>query len=607
MRHQGQTFQALSALALMCALAGPAFTQVTPRFTLDQDASVAPGGTATLDLFVSGGPADTAALNFTISIADDAGANLLSGPITATKAAGVPGDMVFETNNPSRTGGVELRGVLYAPAGSNSTVDLSGNEVPVAVISLPISAEAAASQTVTVRLDQVGGDGDGFDDADNGFTGLVGISNAAGQSIVPGNAAANEERPLDPTLLSSTVTVEGVQLPDPASRTFAATGETSIGDAESRWEYANDPQGGLPATSGAPLVISVDSDARFGNLRTRNLNSQRWPSSVDGQASTFFVKWTYSSDAAQPWLVPQVRLRAASAGSIVSFLNLLQEQPTSNQGVLEAVPPVVVPFNNTDYEGMVAYYTPEFIKAGSENPWSFQFDVLSYAAGHSASLTGNDMMVNTIDIQEVPMDVLGAGTAVYEADYETSGVPDSFTSSSPFGFLGENTPPVTFDSTGGMTIIPVDGPREDGFFSFGTWEGQIPGFTIAADTVYSVTARVAAVAPAGGTLDEALTPNSRIRLRAGGRNDMVHEMLFSEDPARAQQFLDDTGQTGVTPWRPTADGRDFVSVVYFPQEFVGQDVKMFFDSYKLDGADNGGVKLEALTVRAHQMPDLDID
>ena len=63
--------------------------------------------------------------------------------------------------------------------------------------------------------------------------------------------------------------------------------------------------------------------------------------------------------------------------------------------------------------------------------------------------------------------------------------------------------------------------------------------------------------------------------------------------------------TGETVYLPTLDGREFITMVYFPggsSELQGKNVKVFFESFLFPNSGrSGGVRLEAIEVRRHAL------
>lgn len=143
--------------------------------------SAAPGGTATIEVFLSGAPSGVAAANFTVRLAATAGSQVRFDQATSTSPLQASG-FTYEFNRALSRSGVangtiqgnvvEFRGVLY-PSGGAVTTFGAGSSTKIAEIVVPIAAGASGSFQVELVS------------AVDSSVGLLGVSNASGASLVP--------------------------------------------------------------------------------------------------------------------------------------------------------------------------------------------------------------------------------------------------------------------------------------------------------------------------------------------------------------------------------------------------------------------------------------
>lgn len=177
-----KTRQAIGSLAIAASLllGGTASAQ---SFSFDNTVVKAPqGGTLNLGVFLSDVPQGVAAVNFTVRVSAGDAAKMDLASATSTSPQD-NAEFAYAYNSSlvrsSVTTGViqgnvvEFRGVIY-PEGDTFTPFAANARTRVATLSIPIQADAVGE----LRFELVS--------AIDGETGLLGVSNSAGESLVPG-------------------------------------------------------------------------------------------------------------------------------------------------------------------------------------------------------------------------------------------------------------------------------------------------------------------------------------------------------------------------------------------------------------------------------------
>jgi len=541
----------------------------TPTFRLE-DKTVQPGQTAELGLFVSGGVANTAALNVTINVTE--GADKLGGNITGVKSAALAA-YTFAENRPTAT---QYRAVIYAPS-SGVTPFNSTSEIQVATISVPVAANATDGM---IHLDiQNAFDADGV-------TGLTGLSDASGVSIhgseTPGASAAR-----------------GINVDNSMVMVEAVTGTTidfcPLNVLPAEWEFAQVIPFQTPvrlssaSVPGQGFSVTLQAKDTFGFLQTKDTDATVIPSPGDGQL--LHVLWTIGSNSASAYNLPTFRLRASARDASFTQEHIFQEGSAANNA------PVVMPVTGDgaprNFESV--FYCPASLTNNNPNVTSngiiLAYDILQFGAAGTNGSTGSRLDLKKIVYSSIDPAGLGAGTSVLNLDF-SAGDSHSFT---PIDFKPDGSVPgisaSNLSTTGGLNIEPIDAPVPDASqasglnFSFGIWEKLFDTasgepWEVAADTLYKVQFTVGSNAPA-------LNPSHTARLRfTVGDNDFTGTAIVNA--------IQDTS------FDPRGSGTTYTGFLRFPPTTVGLPVKVSYDVYWVAANTRGTITLKSLTVTAHE-------
>lgn len=282
--------------------------------------SGAPGETVNIPIYLDAA-GDVAGANFTVRVsqADDDKLDILGSTSSSGLASG---NFVYANNALSRSGAtggaitgdvVEHRGVLYSSVSPAETFN-AASQTQIATIQATIDPSATGS--VTLELVSA---------IDNN-TGLLGISDASGNSVVPGG----QTRPGGATLILD-ITSSGF----PISTDFQTTG------ADPNWTYeAILPVGGsLPvgtavAGEGAKIEGQVmDSFGFWYGHKDNPATVWRTPNTGMIYVTDFKMK----SDATG-FNVPPIRIRTDSGDSFYASYALFQDLPGNGADGVQVVP-----------------------------------------------------------------------------------------------------------------------------------------------------------------------------------------------------------------------------------------------------------------------------
>lgn len=576
---------ALGALLLAGGFSSSAFAQ-SPTFILEST-SAAPGQTAQVKVYLQDGPTDTSAINFTVSVPSGQ-ADLLSGNMTGAVAAGWTG-YASDQNAPSKT---EYRAVVYPASGSSPSAVNTTGKTHVWTINVPIASGAANGSQLNVNVRNT------FDT--DGITGLVGISNAAGQSIhgteTPGpnnvrgigaqNAVVSISTFGDTTVFPVDSGFEGFQgFPPfvklyPTREVIVDPGTIIPGETGVRVD--------ITGQAGQGINITSNSINYFGFFQTAG-NTQVSP----GENQVLVTKYVVGSTApaSDPRQTPTIRLRAnADNYAQVSIFQEAAADPA-------LVGDVVVPTAGNDRTLVNLVHAPASASNGTRDGFLLAFDVLAFGTGAA----GNVLTIKSLEVSAVNPANLGAGTTVYSHNFATSG-DDGFTGTANSGSIN----PVmasTLSTAGGLTITPADpDPSDANGFSFGRFE-KTTNWTVAANKIYRVQFNLASTATT-----PVQSNTARLRVNVGARADLG---LFDY----VNTAVVESGGPGVDQAElPTAGGRDYVTYLRIPNELAGKQVLLAFDGYKPSGGFdtsgdgipdlklNGSVVLRSVVVTEHDAP-----
>lgn len=539
----------------------------------DGPVAAAPGAAVTVPVYVSGGPADTAALNFTVSAS---GANLV-GQITGSKAPGLD-DFSYSDNSITRNGNEEYRGVLYAPTSGAGTINTSG-QTHIANLNFTISPSAPDGAQIVLYFARGGNDhGTPAFDTD-GMTALIGISNAAGQSIVPGGGDPAQTRP---ERVSGLVNVEADVDPDPIY-------EEDFEGQDLAWNFGQE----IPPTSlqqrmlfnnENPFRFQITNSNVFGFFTRQNTSATRFQAPEPNYVAN--VEFTFSTNQANKSVLPQFRIRANSGDNVLSHATNIQ----SVQGDRSFIPGLG---QQATASALLTVY-PEMMDGVGPDGFIASFDHLAFGTGFE----GIETFLHQVTIDGVAESALPAMSNVWSWNFRDMNMPaPAFTN----GFLVEAAGGSNVDfahTADGLSIDPngtfsigADGVGDldlaQGRFTqltypFGWWQGTAPDWVIEGDKAYRVDFTVAA---ANANLAEA--PTFRLRVRMS--NDFVAETLVSPVP----------GQGSLYP--APGDPITYRTYIAFPNDFNGATPTLFFDAYRLNNG-AGAVTLQDLTIQSFDHP-----
>ncbi|CAN5370667.1 hypothetical protein BH09SUM1_BH09SUM1_01920 [soil metagenome] len=565
-------------MLLAGSLAGAANAQ---SFRLES-VTAAPGDTAHVKVFVTAAE-PIAALNFTVSVsgADFAGIN---GSITGAKSSnGAISSFTYVDNSLNLGSEKQYRGVLYSTT-ANATFNAS-TEVQIATINVPISASLTDGGLIHLTLLN------SFDT--DGVTGLLGISNAAGQSLVVG---------ADPAT-SRPGKTDGLVTLDEINQNVDFTGGSTL---VAGWHYTQilptffqmlptaDPHSpsaeALPGTVSPTggLNVTINALNSFGFLET-DVNASPSPIILPQHPDSIMVySYTLASTGAAGHDYPTVRARSNAADFSFAQDAIYQEtQPASPA-------PVVVPTVGSGAKVLSgAIYVPATVLNGSgTNGLTTSLDFLTFASG----AVGTVASVSNFKANSVAISALTGETEVYNHDFSTGNTDGFVVTNSVL-----NTPggpyTTTSNSTAGLSLAPdsagflaYTAPGDSAptpgiyYLCFGWWEKVISSWTVATDKIYRVDFRLASTAT-----DIHNTPNARFRFTAG-LFDFVQEVVVESNSSDLSLY-------------PDADGTDYTAFVIIPNELAGSQVQVDFDMF-VDGSptQQGAVVLKSFHVRSYNRP-----
>ncbi len=532
-----------------------------PTFSIESTTG-APGENVPVNVFLSEGPADTAAYNFTVVFSNSG--QLASSNITGQMAPGLGTGFTYLDNSLTTSEGLEYRAVLYS---SGPSVHFnSAGQVHIATINVPLSPDAQPGQVIGLEFRNE------FDT--DGRTGLVGVSNAAGSSIVPGGVAPADARP---NAEGGTVTVEDSEIeydfrPGP--------------DLLDDWEFAqiipNPVSGDLTEgltgqqAAGTGFNITQDANNTFGFMQTRDEAASLVPSA--GPGNIMYHTWVFASDAERPRDVPAIRLRNIKGDQPWAQTHEYQ-QPSS---AIELVPTEAM----GDVEMTAVSWVPPARTGGdpARDGFILAFDILSFGV---TGVPDTVVTVKEVKVSYKSEDSLANEQLVYQHDYST-GDTDGFDPPNEAGIPGAILP-VTAISDVGLGVISSGPPgaldtntNQLEEFAFGWWERIVDEWIIEAGKIYRIDYSLGSTAP---TINEHIT--ARLRLTAG-ENDFIAVTVV------------DAGSEDISI--PSEGSRQLRAYVNFPDVLAGEPVKISFDGLQTNPAASGGIYFEELTVRSFDRP-----
>ncbi|MCC5875930.1 MAG: hypothetical protein JJU11_06900 [Candidatus Sumerlaeia bacterium] len=572
-------FRGLTILAIAGLMAAGGISQLAQAQTFSlENVTAEAGSTVDVQLFVSGGPTDTSALNFTVRF-DPEQVTGISG-VRGT-APGITNNYIYDQNTPSSS---EYRAVLYPDDNTIAPFSTSGN-AHVATLSVNLSSSLSDGEDVILTLANT------FDVDE--ITGLIGLSNSQGDSIVPGGAAPNQGRP---NAVNGTITITG-------------TGPLLDVDFTGREE--------IPDGFGFAEVIipfNPEAESRLGGQQTgsgyrvtvndRNPNPGRIADTLFGQVgllgnivpdagSMLLTSFDFSSNAPEPINSPYVRMNLRAQNNAYAVVVEIDE--TDDEA------PFLLSSNNEVKTQQSATYVPGFvidpIEFGGQTLEGFAvgFDVLNVHTPGARERAANGTYVDLrrIDIQQ--LEVPSEGTEVYN---------ETFGPENTGGLTGVIVEPVTnpvatgFTSQEGGLVVGFEWlPEEERTadiadalnFPLGWWSGRLNDFQIQSNKLYRIDVNVATDAA-----DTQFAHIFRIRAIAARGNEAV-----AGDYISVTSVVPDTQQVAA---RPTADGRTYTTIVKFPEEAVGQSMYFGLDVFSADTRTHGSIIFKNVTITELDMP-----
>lgn len=560
----GNTSTARATLLAGLVTLGAAFvpglaTAQGPTFIVES-AEGSPGATVPVRIFLAEGPTDTAAYNFTLLI-ENSGL-LASNNITGDKAPGLPGGFTYLDNSLTTTAGLEYRAVLYSSGASTVFNSSAASGVHIATVNIPVSASAAPGETINLSFRNE------FDT--DGRTGLVGVSNAAGGSIVPGSAAPADARPNATAGVIDIVEESGLEFD-------FRPGPTPLDG----WEFAQIiptvPAPGLDGNQVAGQGMTVEQQANntFGFWQTIDAVGSIIPSA--GPGNILVHHWTFATSAGVPKEIPTIRLRATKADQPYTQTHDYQ-QPSSS---IELLP--TAPMGDSDLTAVS--WVPPARTGGDPDRDAFilAFDLMSF--GGVVGVPGTFIAIKQADVSYLSESALTDEEVVYQHDF-SGGDTDEFTPPNEEGVEGFILPVVASSGTG-LGVSPTQGvgavnpDTGTPAISFGWWEKTLQEWVVEAGKVYRIDLTIASTAP---SVD--LTDVARLRLTVG-ENDFIATTVV------------EAGSGDITP---NAAGRALSAFVKIPDVLAGNPVKVSFDGYRTNNDASGGVILKSLTVLSFTHP-----
>lgn len=577
------------ALALAAGLSSSALAQdpvVAPGANLTfaiSSTEAAPGETVNLVVSVSGGVAQTSALNFTVEVLD--GGSLVDGSITGT---GLITGYAYEDN--TTTSG-QYRAVLYPAPGTSPAPFSSTGSVDVARLSIKVSDSATEG---TIRL----GIANRFDT--DGITGLVGLSNSQGSTVInaqetvaAGGARAINSTPGIITIVDFTKIEfnkdafntgwEAVQIL-PGFRTYLPD---ASGDAPANLTFGHTANTGVVQTT---ANLSGSSYGYFGTLPTQRFTG------VDAN-NILIQNWTVTSSAANPNDAPKFRLRSNADGWAEG--TVLQEVISATNPVGQGASTVPVAADGATVLQHLTFAVPSASNGGQ---FSERDGFLLYAdfetfldGGFKFGGQGETVVVQQAELRTFDPSTLTGGTVLYDQTFaagETGGFVTSNAGNENVGVAGL---PMSADTSNGLLLIPSGAPSEQGL-SFGWFENAPAGLTVDGSLIYRVEYNLSTTAASPVQTNPA-------RLRIAVEEQPTLPDYVKEAVVESGGSATDTGNLPSTD----AAGTNYVTYVRFPANLNGQQIKLYFDVFQtvadISGLPvSGGVKLNSLTVTAFPAP-----
>jgi len=546
--------------------------------------TAAPGETAQVRLSLEGAAADTKAVNFTVRISAEDAALLGEGPIEGILPASLSTQgYVYEDNMPvTGDNSVEYRGVIY-PRDSTSPAFDATNSTTLATLSIPVAPDSGDSTDPDgIALTLVN------EFASDGITGLVGISNAAGESVVsaPESPSAGAQRNI--AKVDGQIVIEQ-----------AGTIVDFKGGLPSGWEAVQviprfgmilpdrqiqNPELDFAAVQGSGIEATLNQTGSFGFLQTG-------PSAqiTDGLSGDMILahKWSASTNATDAQANADLRFRMNVDGFSQQAEYIEARTAASGEQGVTTLP--------VASDGIVEFgsmsHLPASVANGFRDNALLALDFLTFIQGQAGTtLTLDNAEYDIIDPSSLQNEAM-----VWSHDFNPNADgTDGFTFLPDRGaFLGDSQGIETSQITdSGMGVMLGGPPRPDGQFSFAIWEGFVNEWQLNADKIYRVDYNVATTA--AQPLD---TNIARLRINFGelaeqGIFDFVHMAVIESGG-------DATDPAGL----PDQDGESYTTWINAPDALAGQTALVSFDGYQTTDRTSGGVILQNITVRSYDRPD----
>lgn len=579
------------ALALVGGLASSAIAQdpvVLPDGNLTfaiSSAEAAPGQTVELLVSVSGGVAQSSALNFTVEILE--GGTLVDGNITG---AGLIDGYAYEDN--TTTSG-QYRGVLYPAPGSNPPPFSTTDSVDVARLSIKVSDSATEG---TIRL----GIANRFDT--DGITGLVGLSNSQGSTVINAaeTVAAGGTRAINST--PGTITIVDFTTVEFNKDTFNAGWEAvqilpgfrtylpdASGDAPANLTFAHTANTGVVQTT---ANLSGSSYGYFGTLPANRITS--------AAANNLLIQnWTVTSSAADPNDAPKIRMCSNADGWAEG--TVLQEVIQASNPAGQGQSTVPVAADGATVLQHISFAVPSASNGGQfaeRDGFLLNMDFETFLDGGFKFGGQNEtVVVQQAELRTFDPSTLTGGTVLYDETF-TGGATGGFVTSNPGSDnVGVAGLPMAADSSNGLLLTPSGAPSAQGL-SFGWFENTPAGLTVDGSLIYRVEYNLSTTAASPVQTNPA-------RLRIAVEEQPTLPDYVKEAVVESGGSATDTGNLPSTD----AAGTDYVTYVRFPAKLNGQQIKLYFDVFQtvaeISGLPvSGGVKLNSLTITSFPAPSI---
>lgn len=571
-----------SALAIAGFMVSTAAAQ-SPVLSLPT-VTAGPGETVTVPLYLSGVP-EANAVNFTIRVSEADRALIdETVPMGFSLPAGIAGNYTYEFNtlnyDDPGTGAVEniweYRGVLYPRDSSIQPFSANSNTV-IVHLKFPIAPDVSSASDLELDLMIVN------QFAPDGITGLVGISDGSGNSVV-----------------------SGPESPAPGGMRNIAKGDGKIViEAAERFDFATEFPDGWEAIQRLPtygkllpkaeatvppadIALDFDHSTATGFSATNQLNSSQGTTAF-GYVETEYTnrlteglvagkvlaaKWNVMTNVTNPFDSPAMRLRVSSDGfTQISIFQEITPDPSLNPtNVIPLASDGVTPLNTMSYIPEVALNNSVSYRKGL----LFSFDLL---AEGDAALPGSPGSVVTLD--SIDYLVLDPATFTGEAqivseDYSTlaagTNLPGGY-GYIPF-FDSSTDPALTAEPyTAGGVGFRLGGPApnaERPYFAYGVMQKTlVDGGPVQVDgtKVYKVDFSVKS-----GASQPIFNNTLRLRVWSLGLDYTQSAVLETAGPDADNSYL------------PDADGQNYTMWVDFPPVLDGRSIVVSIDGYNTLGA-----------------------